>query len=87
MKKMENIETIRYVYDGKLSLFLSIIWIFFKFYLLCKINLITMMLDLPSGYITRFIKSDFFYISEDVKLFSKAVELIMAVWKSKVIFV
>mgnify|MGYP006951367578 CR=1 FL=1 len=46
-----------------------------------------MSLDLPSGYITRLTKSDLYYIPEDVGSFSKAIELITAVWKSKVVFI
>jgi len=45
--------------------------------------LMIMTLDLPSGYITRLTKSDLYYIPEDLGLFSKAIELITAVWKSK----
>ncbi|CAG8548246.1 10741_t:CDS:10 [Cetraspora pellucida] len=39
--------------------------------------------NLPAGYITRINKSELYRIPEDVESFNDAVELITAVWKSK----
>ena len=44
-------------------------------------------LDLPAGYVHRLSKSDLYSIPEDIESFNKVVELITAVWKSKVIFI
>jgi len=44
-----------------------------------------MTLDLPAGYVTRLNKSELYYIPDDISSFSKAIELITAVWKSKVV--
>ena len=48
--------------------------------------LMIMTLDLPAGYINRLSKSDLFNIPEDIESFNKVIELITAVWKSKVTF-
>ena len=48
--------------------------------------LMIMTLDLPAGYINRLSKSELFSIPEDIGSFNKALELITAVWKSKVTF-
>jgi len=45
-----------------------------------------MTLDLPAGYFNRLSKSELFSIPEDIGSFNKAIELITAVWKSKVTF-
>ncbi|CAG8578678.1 2772_t:CDS:10, partial [Paraglomus occultum] len=45
--------------------------------------LMIMTLDLPAGYITRLSKSELYYIPDNISSFSKAIELITAVWKSK----
>ncbi|CAG8579004.1 568_t:CDS:10 [Paraglomus brasilianum] len=46
--------------------------------------LMLMALDNPSGYVMRLTKSDVFEIPEDVASFALALELIAAVWMSKV---
>ncbi|CAJ0876178.1 5051_t:CDS:2 [Entrophospora sp. SA101] len=45
--------------------------------------LMIMTLDLPAGYITRINKSELYRIPEDIESFNDAIELITAVWKSK----
>ena len=44
-----------------------------------------MTLDLPAGYVTRINKSELYRIPEDIESFNDAIELITAVWKSKVV--
>jgi hypothetical protein len=43
-----------------------------------------MVLDNPSGYVTRIMRSEIFEIPEDVESFPLALELIAAVWIAKV---
>nr|CAG8506175.1 14904_t:CDS:2 [Entrophospora candida] len=45
--------------------------------------LMIMTLDLPAGYVTRINKSELYHIPEDIESFNDAIELITAVWKSK----
>ncbi|CAG8662110.1 8669_t:CDS:2, partial [Diversispora eburnea] len=45
--------------------------------------LMIMTLDLPAGYVTRINKSELYRIPEDIESFNDAIELITAVWKSK----
>lgn len=45
--------------------------------------LMIMTLDFPAGYVTRLNKSELYQIPEDIKSFNDAIELIKAVWKSK----
>jgi len=87
LEKINNMETVGYIHGGKL--------LQFPYYYLNNVYnlvyfvgsvLMIMTLDLPAGYINRLSKSELFRIPEDIESFNKVIELITAVWKSKVTF-